>query len=130
MEETSCRLISGVPYIFARQRNSQKTQKLLGYVHLKTEESVDEAMDEQGWVEKSQEILGDIKEWRQAHPKATFVEIEDEVHKRMMQLEAQVLQEAVQASSNREWRGKPTEEHPRCPKCQVPLKARGTPQRT
>src|SRR5215471_20824810 len=87
-------------------------------------------MDEQDWVEKSQEILGDIKEWRRAHPKATFVEIEDEVHKRMMQLEAQVLQEAVQESSTREWRGRPTEEHPRCPKCQVPLKARGAHQRT
>jgi hypothetical protein len=47
---------------------------------------------------------------------ATFVEIEDEVHKRMMQLEAQVLQEAVQESSNREWRGKPAEEQPRCPR--------------
>src|SRR5512142_2625014 len=73
-------------------------------------------MDEQDRVEKSQEILGNIKEWRRAHPKATFVEIEEEVHKRMMQLEAQVLQEAVQASSNREWRGTPTEEHPRCPR--------------
>ncbi len=91
---------------------------------------MDEAMDEQDWVEKSQEILGDIKEWRRAHPKATFIEIEDEVHKRMMHLEAQVLQEAAQESSNREWRGAPTEEHPRCPKCQVPLKARGKHQRT
>jgi RNase P subunit RPR2 len=97
---------------------------------LKTQESVDEAMDEQAWLQKSEEILRDIKEWRQAHPKASFVEIEDEVHKRMMQLEARVLQEAAQASSSREWRTTPTEEHPRCPKCQVPLKARGKHQRT
>jgi hypothetical protein len=55
---------------------------------------VEEDMDQEGWLQKSEEILTDIKEWRRAHPKATFVEIEDEVHKRMMQLEAQVLQEA------------------------------------
>jgi hypothetical protein len=52
------------------------------------------------------------------------------VHKRMMQLEAQVLQEAVQDSSSREWRGTRTEEHPRCPKCKAPLQARGKHQRT
>ena len=42
-------------------------------------------MDEQAWLQKGQEILSDIKEWRRAHPKATFVEIEDEIHTRMMQ---------------------------------------------
>jgi hypothetical protein len=87
-------------------------------------------MDEQAWLQKGQEILSDIKEWRRAHPKATFVEIEDEVHNRMMQLEAQVLQETVQESTSREWRGAPAQHHPHCPKCQVPLKARGTHQRT
>ena len=87
-------------------------------------------MDEQVWLQKSQEILSDMKEWRRAHPKATFVEIEDEVHKRMMQLEAQVLQEAAQDSSSREWGGASTKEHPHCPKCQVSLKARGHHQRT
>ena len=87
-------------------------------------------MDEHGWLQKSEEILSDIKEWRRAHPKATFVEIEDEVHKRMMQLEAQVLQEAAQESSSREWGGPLSEDHPRCPKCAVPLKARGKHKRT
>ena len=36
-------------------------------------------MDEHAWREKSVEILTDVKEWRRAHPKATYVEIEDEV---------------------------------------------------
>jgi hypothetical protein len=87
-------------------------------------------MDEQAWLNRSAEILTDIKEWRLAHPKATFVEIEDEVHKRMMQLEAQVLQDATQASTSREWgktSGKPAVV---CPKCAVPLQARGKHQRT
>ncbi len=60
-------------------------------------------MDEQAWQQKSVAILTNIKEWRRAHPKATFVEIEGEVHKRMMELEAQVLQDAAQASKSREW---------------------------
>jgi hypothetical protein len=97
---------------------------------LNAEEKVAAAMDEQAWLQKSEEILSDIKEWRRAHPKATFVEIEDEVHKRMMQLEAQILQDAAQESSSREWGGTPGEEHPRCPKCAVPLQARGKRKRT
>jgi hypothetical protein len=88
------------------------------------------AMDQDAWLQKSEEILTDIKEWRRAHPKATFVEIEDEIHKRMMQLEAQVLQDAAQESSSREWRRSSGEEHPRCPTCAVPLHARGKHQRT
>src|SRR5215472_1836985 len=87
-------------------------------------------MDEQGWVEKSQEMLSDIKEWRQAHPKATFVEIEDEVHRRMMQLEAHVLRDAAQESASRVWGQETSEAPPHCPTCQVPLQARGRSERT
>lgn len=87
-------------------------------------------MDHHGWVKKSEEILSEIKEWRQAHPKATFVEIEDEVHRRMMELEAQVLQDAAQESRSREW-GRPSSgAAPPCPTCAVPLQARGKQQRT
>ncbi len=87
-------------------------------------------MDERAWLTKSAEILTDIKAWRGAHPKATFVEIEDEVHRRMMELEAQVLQDAAQASASREW-GKPSEQAaPACPTCAIPLEARGQHQRT
>jgi hypothetical protein len=42
-------------------------------------------MDQEAWLKKSEKILSDVKEWRKAHPKATFVEIEDEVHRRMVQ---------------------------------------------
>lgn len=41
-------------------------------------------MDEQAWLNTSAEMLTDIKAWRQAHPKATFVEIENEVHRCLM----------------------------------------------
>jgi len=87
-------------------------------------------MDEQDWQKKSEEILSDIKEWRRAHPKATFVEIEDEVHQRMMEWEAQILQDAAQESESRAWGRGSTQEAPRCPKCRVPLQARGKQKRT
>lgn len=48
-------------------------------------------MDEQAWQAKSIKILTEIKAWRQAHSKATFVEIEEQVHARLMRLEAHVL---------------------------------------
>lgn len=86
-------------------------------------------MDEQAWLRKGGATLTDMKEWRRAHPKATFVEIEDEVHRRMMELEAQVLQDAAQASESREWGKSPGQSAPVCPTCAVPLQARGQRQR-
>ena len=87
-------------------------------------------MDEDAWQRKSTAILTDIKAWRQAHPKATFVEIEAEVHRRLMQLEAQVLQDAAQASASREWGHISGQTGPVCPTCGIPLQARGQHQRT
>ena len=92
---------------------------------------MEKEMDQDTWVKKSEEILTEIKEWRRAHPKATFVEIEDEVHTRMMQLEAHVLQDAAQQSASREWgRSTPDQQRPQCPTCAVPLHARGQQKRT
>lgn len=87
-------------------------------------------MEQDAWLSTSAKILSDVKEWRKAHPKATFVEIEDEVHRRMMQLEAQLLQDAAQESSSRAWGKEMGGEAPRCPTCQVPLQARGQQTRT
>lgn len=84
---------------------------------------------EEHWRDLSEHILTDIKEWRHSHPKATFREIEDEVHARMSRLEAQVLQDAAQASTSREWSGTSAQERPKCPVCQTPLQARGKQKR-
>lgn len=54
-----------------------------------------ESSNEEQWRELSERILTDIKEWRGSHPRATLAEIEDEVHRRMGQLEAQVIQDAA-----------------------------------
>lgn len=88
-------------------------------------------MEQDSWLKKSEKILTDVREWRRAHPKATFVEIEDEVHQRMMQLEAHLLQEAAEASGSRDWgKASSPEQRPRCPKCAVALQARGKQKRT
>jgi RNase P subunit RPR2 len=78
----------------------------------------------------SENILMDIKEWRKAHPKATFVEIEEEVHRRMMQLEARIIEKAAETSPSRDWRKGSGEPAPQCPKCGVSLQARGKHKRT
>src|SRR5579859_1725321 len=87
-------------------------------------QKVDEEKDQQ-WQKLSEQILTDIKEWRRAHPKATFREIEEEVHARMSRLEAQVLQDSAQASSSREWSRAGSEARPNCPVCGTGLQARG-----
>ncbi|GHO72084.1 hypothetical protein KSC_109760 [Ktedonobacter sp. SOSP1-52] len=87
-------------------------------------------MDDQAWHAKSIEILTDIKAWRQAHPTATFVEIEEEVHTRLMELEAHVLQDAAAASKRRAWGQSTDTLAPLCPTCSVPLQARGKRERT
>jgi RNase P subunit RPR2 len=87
-------------------------------------------MDEQALRKMSTEILTDMKEWRRAHPRATYVEIEDEVHKRMMQLEAQIIQDAAQESLSREWGRGLGVEAAQCPKCAAPLQVRGKHKRT
>ena len=58
------------------------------------------------------------------------MEIEAEVHQRLMQMEAQVLQDAAQASASREWGHTSGQVGPLCPTCALPLEARGKRQRT
>ena len=87
-------------------------------------------MNEQALRKMSTEILTEIKEWRRTHPRATYVEIEDEVHRRMMQLEAQIIEDAAQESPSREWGRGARVQAAQCPKCALPLQARGKHQRT
>ncbi len=86
-------------------------------------------MDEQALRQLSIEILTDIKEWRRATPRATYVQIEDEIHKRLMQLEARLIEGAVEESPSRGWGRGSEHEAALCPKCAVPLQARGQQKR-
>lgn len=89
---------------------------------------MDEAMEKR-WRDLAEEVLSGMKEWRQAHPKATFREIEEAVHERMSWLEAQMLQETTLASDLTDWPHLPEAERPTCPNCGTPLLARGKRQR-
>jgi len=84
---------------------------------------------EEHWRDLSERILTEISEWRRSHPKATFREIEDEVHARMSRLEAQLIQDTAQQSTSRSWSGASAHERPTCPVCKTPLHARGKRQR-
>ncbi len=84
---------------------------------------------EDSWRDLSELILTEMKEWRQRHPKATFREIEDEVHSRMSRLEAQLIQDTVQHSKKQTWSGASSQDRPTCPVCSTPLQGRGTRQR-
>jgi hypothetical protein len=75
------------------ERNPGK-RIVVRYIRLE-EEGSRKPMDEQALRQMSTEILTDIKEWRRANPRATYVQIEDEVHKRLMQLEARLIEGAI-----------------------------------
>lgn len=85
---------------------------------------MDESMDPR-WQALSEEVLSGVKEWRLAHPKATFREIEQAVHERVSRLEAQLLQDAALQSQSCDWKQAPGEERPVCPVCGTALVARG-----
>ena len=89
---------------------------------------MDESTQKQ-WQELSEEILSGIKEWREAHPQATFAEIEVAIHERVSRLEARLQQDVALSSPLTDWRQAPPQERPACPTCGTPLQARGKQKR-
>jgi hypothetical protein len=48
------------------------------------------------------DVLG-MTQWRKAHPKATWAEIEEAVDERINQLRAQLIQDVVQMGESEDW---------------------------
>jgi ribosomal protein S27AE len=71
-----------------------------------------------------------MADWRAAHPKATFSEIEAALDERLNQVRARVLAELALASAATEVAGGPGAERPTCPRCGGALHARGASERT
>ncbi len=69
----------------------------------------------------TKEILAGMKEWRKAHPKATFVEIEAEMEARIKGLREQVLTEIIEMSAATEAEGQIVH----CPECGAEMAGRG-----
>lgn len=85
---------------------------------------MNEDMDRR-WQALSEEVLSGMKEWRLAHPKATFREIEQAVEERVNRLKARMLEDVALASEAQDWHDASQDERPTCPVCHTPLQARG-----
>ncbi|MGI8967546.1 MAG: YgiT-type zinc finger protein [Chloroflexota bacterium] len=79
---------------------------------------------------ESAEILTGIREWRTAHPTATFAEIQAAVDERFDRLRATVLQEIALASAAADGAERATTERPVCSACRERMAPRGTRERT
>jgi hypothetical protein len=80
---------------------------------------------EQHWHEVAEEVLLEMRSWREEHPTATMQEIEEEVDKRIARMRAGLVEGLAMSSAAAEigsrTSGKPT----CCPRCGGMLQARG-----
>jgi RNase P subunit RPR2 len=88
----------------------------------------------ESWAERwrvlSEEVLTGMQDWRAAHPRATFAEIEAEVEAQLSRLRVRMLEDAALASRAADLRAQPPAERPACPECGRPLHPRGQHART
>jgi hypothetical protein len=77
------------------------------------------------WLAESAERFAALDAWRQAHPKATWAEIEAAVEAQLGPLRAALLRDTALASDAAELGG----ERPRCPDCGAALRPAGTRRR-
>ena len=85
---------------------------------------------ESRWRVLSDEVLTGLRDWRTAHPRATFAEIEAAVEERLRRLRAQLLQDVALTSAAAVWPDTPTAARPACPDCGTALQSRGQHTRT
>jgi hypothetical protein len=77
------------------------------------------------WRVLSEEVLTGMWDWRTAHPRATFAEIEAAVDERLNRLRARMLEEVALASRAAQLQAEPAGGRPPCPECGQPLQPRG-----
>lgn len=77
------------------------------------------------WVADASDRFAALAAWRQAHPTATWAEIEAAVDAELGPLRAQVLGDTAASSATTDLSG----ERPRCPDCGRRLQAAGSRQR-
>jgi ribosomal protein S27AE len=77
------------------------------------------------WAGLADEVFTGMAEWRVQHPRATLLEIEQEVDRRLARLRARMLQDVAVRSARADLSDAPVEERPHCPQCGVALEARG-----
>ena len=82
------------------------------------------------WSEDAASVWTGMADWRAAHPKATFNEIEAALDERLNQLRARVLGDLALASAAADLPTASAVERPCCERCGVVLQARGASDRT
>ena len=82
------------------------------------------------WSEAAESVWTGMADWRAAHPKATFSEIETALDERLNQVRARVLADLAMASTAADLQTGTQAERPRCERCGRMLQARGPNDRT
>jgi YgiT-type zinc finger domain-containing protein len=80
------------------------------------------------WRHLTEEVLSGMKEWRQAHPKATLREIETALDAKLATVRARMLEDVALASRAADLVA--SGERAACPRCGQPMEARGQEERT
>lgn len=78
------------------------------------------------WQKLSEEVMTGLRDWRAAHPRATFAEIEAAVDERLNGMRARVLEDLALASAAEATAAAPGA----CPECGQALQRRGMQTRT
>ena len=81
------------------------------------------------WQQLTEEVMTGMKEWRLAHPKATFKEIETALDERLAKVRARMLQDVALASRAADLRGKSEKDRVGCPQCGHSLEHQGEERR-
>src|SRR5437660_4988740 len=82
------------------------------------------------WEDRWQEVVTGMRDWRTAHPRATFAEIETALDERLQRLRAQMLADTALASATADLPALAPSERPTCASCATVLEARGQQTRT
>ena len=88
-----------------------------------------EPIDASRWRVAAESVWTGMADWRAAHPKATFSEIEAALDERLNQVRARVLADLAMASTAADLQAASAAERPRCARCGVVLQAQGQSDR-
>lgn len=78
----------------------------------------------------SNEFQSRLDCWRDAHPRATLLEIERAIDEQLAAVRAELVAELAQRSPLRDIAAMAPDERPRCETCHVPLISKGRQRRT
>ena len=107
------------------ERVEWKERQFLGGVGVMRQEPVGAS-----WEQLVDEVLTGMRDWRTAHPKATFAEIEAAVDERLNRIRARMVEDTALASRRADLQTAADGERPACPHCGRRMQLRGQQERT